>query len=145
MLFRRTLKKHLTSSLVLARGCSAGRLFFRQYCRCHSLDSMLAISATSVSLLNPLILLTLLWEIMTNSLQENDMTSTGTLEQQQYLENMSIIFTFTESNSSYWVHFWHIQMIFKRYTFQLPGIDLVVKLQLGQNRPKLFSHCFVLA
>lgn len=49
----RTLKKHSTSSVELARGCSEGRLFAEQNLRLHSFDSILAMRATKVSLLNP--------------------------------------------------------------------------------------------
>lgn len=53
---RNMLKKHSTSSVELARGCSTGILFIALYFLLHSLDSMLAASATNTSLVKPLIL-----------------------------------------------------------------------------------------
>ena len=47
------LKKHSTSSVLLARGCSIGRLVITHSRLCHSLPSILVISADKVSLENP--------------------------------------------------------------------------------------------
>ena len=48
-----TLKRHLTTSVVDARGCSGFRLEFTLCLLTHSVLSMLAMKAVVVSLLNP--------------------------------------------------------------------------------------------
>ena len=47
------LKKHSTSSVLLARGCSIGRLALKHSRLCHSLPSILVINADKVSFENP--------------------------------------------------------------------------------------------
>ena len=54
------LKKHSTSSVLLALGCSSGRFLLAHSRLCHSLPSMFVITATKVSLENPKMLLRLL-------------------------------------------------------------------------------------
>ena len=48
-----TLKKHSTSSVLLVRGCSIGRLALKLSRLCHSLPSILVINADKVSFENP--------------------------------------------------------------------------------------------
>ena len=59
ILSRMTLKKHSTSSVLLALGCSGFRPFIMLSCHCHS-RPLLVIKATRVSLENPRTLLRLL-------------------------------------------------------------------------------------
>ena len=54
------LKKHSTSSVLLALGCSSGRFLLAHSRLCHPLPSMFVITATRVSLENPKTLLRLL-------------------------------------------------------------------------------------
>ena len=110
-LSRNTLKKHSTSSVELARRCSEGKPFLEQNCRLHSLDSIFAIRATSVSLLNPCTLLMLLHIVVVTTCTLN-YTNLHTywftfnrLKSHRFLSLCQGI----KFYSTQWVHFWHIQ------------------------------------